>query len=401
MIKPTLISECKTDAEKIRLWRDLLKTEDMTVKSAVTMVREDTLGDWIPGEDSSGSYFTIPSFQRDYSYSSKQKTALIESILLNIPIGSILVYQETQEDGTRTLPVIDGQHRLKTIYDYVNDRFKLNGKHLNFLTSLEGKKFSDLDPEFKHTIYDYTLTVLKARNTGEDITETIEEFSNQCFIRMNENPNTMSPYTLLKAKYSSPFFTEYDHMLNIIFRRDKDLRDTFSTATRGQNERYKLEITAVLSVLQYGLHSKFRDIKSIAEIMILSVNHLDELQTEKHVEHLEKEIVQFALFLKKFGRYGVEQPLTHQILGSEERHSVNLKKGILIRMALVYFHLSNQSKTVHLSEKLFQVIQNTFRIAYQDDASLKYNNLKEFETIFANLYKDEIGPIEIAEEVQV
>jgi hypothetical protein len=384
MDKPRLMSECNTDAEKIRLWRDLLKSEDLTIKSAVSMINEDAIGDWVPGEDISGSYITIPEFQRDYSYSSKQKTSLIESILLNIPISSILVYQKEEENGTRTLPTIDGQHRLKTIYDFVNDRFKLNGKHLVFLTSLEGKKFSDLDPEFKHTFYDYTLTILKARNNGEDILETIEEFANQCFIRTNENPNTMSAYTLLKAKHSSFFFTEFDHMLNVVFRRDKDLRDMFSVS-RGK-DRYKLDITAALYMLNYGLHPKTKDIKSLAEFLIEDVNDINEDQAEERVEKLANSLNDFYGFLRMFSKYGVNQPLTHEIFGDKDFFYGNIKKGIMIRMAMIYFILSQKKKDTHLTEELLRAIQETFRIAYREDATLKYNNLKHFETIFEELY---------------
>lgn len=391
MTQPTLISECKTDAEKIRLWRDLLKSEDMTIKSAVTMIREDALGDWIPGEDNSGSYFTIPGFQRDYTYSSKQKTSLIESILLNIPIGSILVYQETKDDGTRMLPIIDGQHRLKTIYDFVCDRFKLNGKHLSFLHSLEGKKFSDLEPEFKHNIYDYTLTVLKARNTGEDIENTVEEFSNQCFIRMNENPNTMSPYTLLRAKFASAFFSEFDQMLNVVLKRDKELRKMFSISGKGKGDKYKLDITAIISTIKNGLHPKMKDMKSTAELFICGIEDLnDEEKTESLVEELANVLSGFNIFLQQFSQFGVQQPLTHQILGEKPDYFVNLKKGIMVRMALVYYILSNAKET-KLTEKKFSVIREAFREAYRDDATLRYNSLKHFEDIFRNFYAEEIG----------
>ncbi|MCA1066186.1 DUF262 domain-containing protein (plasmid) [Rossellomorea sp. AcN35-11] len=384
MNKPTLMSECKTDAEKIRLWRDLLKSEDMTIKSAVNMIEEDPFGDWIPGKDPSGSYITIPDFQRDYSYSSKQKTALIESILLNIPINSILVYQKEEENGTRTLPTIDGQHRLKTIYDFVNDRFKLNGKHLMFLKSLAGKKFSDFDPEFKHTFYDYTLTVLKARNNGEDILETIEEFANQCFIRTNENPNTMSPYTLLKAKYSSFFLSEFDHMLNVVFRREKEMRDMFSVS-RGK-DRYKLDITAALYMLNYGLHPKTKDIKSLAEFLFVDMKEIEESVAEERVEEFAKSLNDFHGFLRQFNKYGVSRPLTHEIFGDKEVYYGNIKKGIMIRMALIYYVLSHEKKSLVLSEELFNSIQETFREAYKGDATLKYNNLKHFLDLFKESY---------------
>ena len=56
-----------------------------------------------------------PEFQRVFRWSESQKTKLIESILLNIPIPSIFVSQG--EDGV--WDVIDGVQRLSTIFQFV------------------------------------------------------------------------------------------------------------------------------------------------------------------------------------------------------------------------------------------------------------------------------------------
>ena len=56
-----------------------------------------------------------PEFQRVFRWSEYQKTKLIESIMLNIPIPSIFVSQN--EDGV--WDVIDGVQRLSTIFQFV------------------------------------------------------------------------------------------------------------------------------------------------------------------------------------------------------------------------------------------------------------------------------------------
>lgn len=56
-----------------------------------------------------------PEFQRVFRWSDYQKTKLIESIMLNIPIPQIFVSQS--EDGT--WDVIDGVQRLSTIFQFV------------------------------------------------------------------------------------------------------------------------------------------------------------------------------------------------------------------------------------------------------------------------------------------
>ena len=67
-----------------------------------------------------------PEFQRVFRWSDYQKTKLIESIMLNIPIPQIFVSQS--EDGT--WDVIDGVQRLSTIFQFVGILKDENGKKL-------------------------------------------------------------------------------------------------------------------------------------------------------------------------------------------------------------------------------------------------------------------------------
>ncbi|MAG73331.1 hypothetical protein CL620_03385 [archaeon] len=93
-----------------------------------------------------------PEFQRFFRWSLLQKTKLIESILLGIPIPSIFVSQ--RDDGV--WDVIDGLQRLSTIFEFVGilkdkDRNILPSSKLvktNYLPSLEGKLWDDkIHPE--------------------------------------------------------------------------------------------------------------------------------------------------------------------------------------------------------------------------------------------------------------
>jgi len=56
-----------------------------------------------------------PEFQRFFRWSIQQKSKLIESILLGIPIPSIFVSQ--RQDGI--WDVVDGLQRLSTIFEFI------------------------------------------------------------------------------------------------------------------------------------------------------------------------------------------------------------------------------------------------------------------------------------------
>ena len=90
-----------------------------------------------------------PEFQRIYRWSDHQKSRLVESILLGIPIPSIFVSQ--RDDGI--WDVIDGLQRLSTIFELVGVlrdesgdlREPLTLTRTDYLPALEGKRWEDDD----------------------------------------------------------------------------------------------------------------------------------------------------------------------------------------------------------------------------------------------------------------
>ncbi len=58
-----------------------------------------------------------PAFQRLFRWSTYQKSRLVESVLLGIPIPSIFVSQ--REDGV--WEVVDGLQRLSTILEFIGE----------------------------------------------------------------------------------------------------------------------------------------------------------------------------------------------------------------------------------------------------------------------------------------
>ncbi len=114
-----------------------------------------------------------PDYQRyDGIWSTKNRSLFIESIILNIPIPSIYL----SEDSKGTLIVIDGRQRLSTLFDFMEDKFKLTG--LTILKNLNGKKYSKLTGELakhKTKIEDRSLHIAKLRYGTSD-TFVIETF---------------------------------------------------------------------------------------------------------------------------------------------------------------------------------------------------------------------------------
>ncbi len=76
-----------------------------------------------------------PDFQREEVWNPKQKSELIESILMGIPLPLIYV----KEDNNGVYIIVDGRQRLTTLFDFINNKFKLKG--LKILGNLNDKYF--------------------------------------------------------------------------------------------------------------------------------------------------------------------------------------------------------------------------------------------------------------------
>ena len=64
----------------------------------------------------------IPAFQRNFIWTQTQSSKLIESFLIDLPVPAIFLYTER---NSQNYLVIDGQQRLRTIFDYFEGKFDL------------------------------------------------------------------------------------------------------------------------------------------------------------------------------------------------------------------------------------------------------------------------------------
>lgn len=130
-----------------------------------------------------------PPFQRNMVWSPKQKSELIESIIMGIPLPAFYV----KESPEGVYVVVDGKQRLGTLFDFIDNKFKL--EKLSILKNHVKCYFSDLSPIEQNKIEDYTLTinVIKA--------PTSDRVTFDLFDRVNRGGTNLNNQEMRNALY--------------------------------------------------------------------------------------------------------------------------------------------------------------------------------------------------------
>jgi hypothetical protein len=104
-----------------------------------------------------GDLELAPDFQRNMVWKARQKSRLIESVLLQIPLPAFYF----AEDTNGMMRVVDGLQRLSTIHGYVrgtgSDAFALTD--LEYLESAKGRRFEELSPALQRRIHNAQIVV--------------------------------------------------------------------------------------------------------------------------------------------------------------------------------------------------------------------------------------------------
>ena len=100
------------------------------------------------------------------SWDEVTKSRLIESLLINIPVTPIIVYEKSYN----SYEVIDGRERLKTVVDFYSDRLTLTG--LEVETDLEEYKYSTLPLRVKDKLNNRSLNLINCIPANQEQSES-------------------------------------------------------------------------------------------------------------------------------------------------------------------------------------------------------------------------------------
>lgn len=207
-----------------------------------------------------------PEFQRVYRWTDPQKTRLIESILLGIPLPSFFVAQ--RDDGI--WDVVDGLQRLSTIFSFLGiyeDENKMVQEPLRlskteYLPSLEGKVWSeetdsnncfskDLQRAFKREKID--LKIIKK--------ESDEYTKYELFQRLNTFGSSLSDQEVRNCLLLMLNKSIYEWLRDL--SEDENFIQAIPLTDKQRDEQYRTELAVRFFVLK---DCSVDDVKSLPNV---------------------------------------------------------------------------------------------------------------------------------------
>lgn len=163
---------------------------------------------------------TNPDYQRPAVWTKPQKQLLIDSMLREYDVPKIYLHRT----GDKTYDVIDGQQRLRTIWEYFEGGFAL-AKDADPVDGYEvaGKKYEDLDMDILDKLNSYNLDFVILDNVSEDeIREMFLRLQNGTTLKAQEKrnayPGNMRDY--IKELASHSFFVKSVNFQNSRFSHE-------------------------------------------------------------------------------------------------------------------------------------------------------------------------------------
>ena len=143
-----------------------------------------------------GQLVVAPAFQRFSVWPRAAKAYLIDSILKNRPIPALLFHRTASaQSGKSTYTVIDGQQRLRAVFDFIDDLFTLTRDEGE---DQAGKRFRDLDQAEQHSILNYDFVI-------EELSDYTDDEIKDIFTRANRYVVKLNPQEIRHAKASGKF----------------------------------------------------------------------------------------------------------------------------------------------------------------------------------------------------
>ena len=274
-----------------------------------------------------------PEYQRRLRWQPKEKSLLIESLLLNIPIPPIFLY----EGEMARYEVMDGQQRLNAVHEFLENSYRLIG--LQKLSFLNGRDYKKLPPKLRRGLDRSSISaVVLLQETKADKADPFQ-VRRYVFERLNTGGRPLNAQEMRNSIYKSSFNDMIVKLArNAAFCRVFDIpeytavdeNEYYENPQRQRNNLYRTMGDCQLVLRFFALQEDAHITGSMRNILDRCMKRNMDLDSER-VDHLRAEFVRTIEACEKiFGEKAFKLPATSK---STERTSVALYDAIMVSMA--------------------------------------------------------------------
>lgn len=302
-----------------------------------------------------------PFYQRDYRFTIQDESSLIESILLGIPIPPIFL-ASTCVRSLDVCNVVDGQHRLRAIYRFMTNQFKL--KDLPILTNLNGLKYDDLSKEYKKTIKDFTITTYVFNRTPG------LSFELELFNRYNKGTKPLTQQEIRNAVFSSPFSDFVNGFVSDLNQKPESFLHRAYNLTKDRTLKKKVHenIMTILYILEHGIVKNFKDSTVYANAYMQEKAELfqeNSLEADKILRETKERFTKFNVWIEYLSSAqpnGCKYPFSKEIYNISNKQ-IKFQTSIAMILAGIYNRLSEGDFEIDIYQTLMQIqdlLSNSF-----------------------------------------
>ena len=228
-----------------------------------------SIGEWISIYEK-GELDIHPEFQRFFRWSLRQKSRLIESLLLGIPIPQIFVAQ--RPDGV--WDVVDGLQRLSTVFQFVGILVDENKKKLPALTleatpylpGLEGRRWEDDGHPDQSLTSAQRLLIKRAKISVSIILKESDDMAKfELFQRLNTGGSMLSDQEVRNSilVMMNPDFYRWLRQLS----EDPNFSACVALSDRAVEEQYDMELVLRFIVFRAMVPALFANLGDLGEFL--------------------------------------------------------------------------------------------------------------------------------------
>ncbi|MFX3636319.1 MAG: DUF262 domain-containing protein [Candidatus Pristimantibacillus sp.] len=363
-----------------------MSTNSWTVSSTSDSKTLNTIINEIDSALKGGSGINLdPEYQREYKFTTEDESLLIESILMDIPIPVIYLSSDIRKQPY-VANVIDGQHRLRAVYRYLNNKFLLTG--LKFYSQFNNKSFNQLDSQIQNKLLHQSKLHFENIHVQNNPSIEIEIFK-----RYNKGTHPLSKQEFRNAVYGSELNLWLNDKLKLYFA-NPTFKDIYNISKKRYADKSAHEsICVMLCILYFGLNRELSTSPEYADYFMNFASQQDDQQ--KLIEQTDIYfLVVNNFFTKIYNDLKIQYPFSKEIYGILSRNYKLQTPILMIISAFLHYLLRNEVDLINEDNfrKIISAIKQTLSESYLENdfkgSNTRPHILKETVDVMIKCYED-------------